>query len=401
MNVKGRVLFVLPCTLVPTDGGTKTRVGSLINVLEQHGYEVFIASIDLIHGLPRLMRERHGEKFTFIPFYGHPFALRLLRSAARFVESSQSVGSLMARLRLRIGREMPNRQQLRNFNYFYNPRVHAELRKVVQRINPAHVVFLRHYLYKYAKELGPGVQKIVLTEDRLTERQARFQGGIPSYISITKEQEAEALDSFDLAVSIQEHESAWFRSISRTPVITVGPLLPLPLSMAQRPPGPPNILFIGSAHESNINGIAFFITKVWPLLRKSVPKISMTLGGKICGTIRPPPRVRCIPFVSSLDRFYSDGRVAVSPMFDGTGLKIKSVEALAHGVPVVTTSIAAEGLEAAVNRCIFIGDTPTTFVDQIARLVNEDRAWSEASAAGRSYFNSVTSANTRTWVSIF
>lgn len=398
---KRPILFVLPCTLIPTDNGTKTRVSSLINVLERDGHGVFIASIDLVHGLPRLMRKRYGNRFTFIPFYGRPFVHRSLRALFRFFESSTHLGALFRKVRLSIRAKGRTPEPYRNFSYFYNDRVNAALNAIAEEIHPGDVVFLRHYLYKYARGLRLCARKIVLTEDRLSEQQAGWDCAIPSPTCVESKEEGDSLNAFDLAVSIQEKESCWFRSISTTPVVTIGPLLSSCVRTMQRSPGPPHILFIGSLHNSNINGIRSFITHIWPLLRKLVPEITMTLGGTICNAVRPPHGIKTVPFVISLNGFYSEGRVTVSPIWDGTGVKIKSVEALAHGVPVVTSTIATQGLEDAVGNCVFVGDTPTAFAEQVARLVTDDQAWWNASNAAKLYCNSIVSHNSRAWLSIF
>jgi glycosyltransferase involved in cell wall biosynthesis len=96
----------------------------------------------------------------------------------------------------------------------------------------------------------------------------------------------------------------------------------------------------------NVHGITWFIEQVLPLVRRHVPEAELWLVGGICDRFgRDIPGVRCFGFVDRLDDLYRRVAAVINPQRFGTGLSIKSVDALAHGAPLVTTSSGARGLE--------------------------------------------------------
>ncbi len=82
--------------------------------------------------------------------------------------------------------------------------------------------------------------------------------------------------------------------------------------------------------------------------------------------------VRCVGFVDDVPTFYSGVDVVVAPIRYGGGIKIKVLEAMACGRPVVTTSIGAEGIAEADEEALVVVDDPAEFADAVVVLL-EDR----------------------------
>ncbi len=112
-------------------------------------------------------------------------------------------------------------------------------------------------------------------------------------------------------------------------------------------PGRRNTLFVGDfTYEPNREGLAYLVERVMPLVWRELPDATVDVAGR--GIERPPadPRVRVLGFVDSLDDAYAGADAVAVPLLTGGGSPLKFVEALARGVPVVSTTHAAALIEA-------------------------------------------------------
>jgi O-antigen biosynthesis protein len=94
-------------------------------------------------------------------------------------------------------------------------------------------------------------------------------------------------------------------------------------------------------------------------------------------------RVEVAGWVPDLDPVLDSARALVAPLPYGAGLKGKVTQALAHGIPVVTTPIGAEGLDAADGEHMMIGETPEELAERTLRLLRDHELWHCLSRAGR------------------
>ena len=135
--------------------------------------------------------------------------------------------------------------------------------------------------------------------------------------------------------------------------------------------------FIGSLDwHPNINGLRWFLEKVWPDLKKTNPEIEIKIAGRnpdtsiikrmkrtgveYCGT----PKTSA-SFLESVD-------LLIVPLFSGSGIRIKIIEALIHGIPVVTTTRGAEGLPDEITDVLTITDDPVKMGEEL-RLIAKNR----------------------------
>jgi O-antigen biosynthesis protein len=160
---------------------------------------------------------------------------------------------------------------------------------------------------------------------------------------------------------------------------------------APRPPAAaPVILFVGSfSHPPNRHGVMWFIDQVLPLIRARVPAARLTIAGS-----NPPSDVRALACDAisvranvsddELRELYRTARVAAVPLRYGAGVKLKVVEALREGLPLVTTSIGAQGLPG-LEFVASIRDEPCGFADAVCDLLTDGIAWAERSVAQVDY----------------
>lgn len=122
----------------------------------------------------------------------------------------------------------------------------------------------------------------------------------------------------------------------------------------------------------NTNGLIWFIEKVLPILKKEIPQIKLTLIGKdIPDSLRKfqSKNVDAIGFVDSIIPYLSRASIYISPLFVGAGIRIKILEAMAMELPVVSTSIGAEGIPATENDGLLIANNEYEFKEQILKLI--------------------------------
>jgi glycosyltransferase involved in cell wall biosynthesis len=132
-------------------------------------------------------------------------------------------------------------------------------------------------------------------------------------------------------------------------------------------------LFVASfSYEPNRNGLRFLLDEVLPLVWGELPDARLALVG--AGLEEPPsadPRVEALGFVADLASAYRDARCALVPLLQGGGTPLKFIEALAYGLPVIATPLAAQGLEVSDGEECLIADGPEAFAAALVRVLTE------------------------------
>ena len=148
-----------------------------------------------------------------------------------------------------------------------------------------------------------------------------------------------------------------------------------------------NLLFVaGFAHPPNADAAAWLVEQIMPRLWQRYPDVRLSLVGA-----NPTDRVRQLAgervevtgYVSDeeLARRYAEARLAVVPLRYGAGVKNKVVEALQNGVPLVTTSVGAQGLPGVADVAV-VSDEADEIAAGIERLLRDDALWREYSRGG-------------------
>jgi GT2 family glycosyltransferase len=177
------------------------------------------------------------------------------------------------------------------------------------------------------------------------------------------------------------------------PEVAVASVVPYMFSHFTDRPAPPvgnDILFVaGFAHPPNVDAAIWFVREIFPLIRAKRPDVRLTLVGS-----NPTAKVRELAgegvkvtgFVSDeeLAVHYDTARVAVVPLRFGAGVKLKVVEALREGVPLVTTPVGVQGLPGVAD-IIPVHDRPEAFAAAVLRLLEVDDVWVQQSLAQTAY----------------
>ena len=140
-----------------------------------------------------------------------------------------------------------------------------------------------------------------------------------------------------------------------------------------------DLLFIGNlAHRPNDDAVLFFMREVYPLLLQTLPNMQLDIIGDnpsadIVAYNSATVRVR--GYVPDVEPYLRERRVFVAPLRFGAGIKGKVGEAMAHGIPVVTTAIGAEGFGLTHEFDVMIADDPESFASAIEQLYSQKELW--------------------------
>ncbi|MBC7930409.1 MAG: glycosyltransferase, partial [Rubrivivax sp.] len=146
------------------------------------------------------------------------------------------------------------------------------------------------------------------------------------------------------------------------------------------------LLFVGNfRHRPNADAVRFFAREVLPLVRRAVPDVELLVVGDNAPpdfAEHAPLGVRVLGFVPDIDPLLARSRVFVAPLRFGAGMKGKIGEALAYGIPVVTTTIGAEGISLRDGQDALIADSPEDFAAAVLRAYRDAELWRRLSDEG-------------------
>ena len=150
-----------------------------------------------------------------------------------------------------------------------------------------------------------------------------------------------------------------------------------------------DIMFLGGfKHLPNVDAAKYFVQEVFPLIQQRISEVRVYLVGS-----EPPEAVSQLASdkvmvtgqVRDLLQYFESSRVFVAPLRYGAGLKGKIGESMAHGLPVVTTSIGAEGMNLEHGENALIADDPEEFAKSVAAIYTSEEVWTKISAKSIEY----------------
>jgi glycosyltransferase involved in cell wall biosynthesis len=176
------------------------------------------------------------------------------------------------------------------------------------------------------------------------------------------------------------------------PLITVIPIAvdTLAIQPVERRTDSLNIVTLGTLYyPPNADGIRWFIKEVFSLIRSKVPEVKLTIIGKnppkdfLKLANEPDSGIVITGFVPDLDPYFRDSTVAVIPVRAGGGMRVRILEAFARAVPVVTTTVGLEGIQAQPGRDVLVADHPADFADAVFRILNDKVLQTQLATNGR------------------
>jgi glycosyltransferase involved in cell wall biosynthesis len=197
-----------------------------------------------------------------------------------------------------------------------------------------------------------------------------------------KKYEYSTVRQFDGIAAITEQDAAFFRFEGclqpedgrRIPVVAI----PFGIDPEQFPetkdePEFPSLFSIGAMDWiPNLEGIYWFLEQVWPEIHRKYPGLHYYLAGRhMPGWLRKKqfPNVEVIGEVEDAMAFMRSKAILIVPLLSGSGIRIKIIEGMATGKPIISTTVGAEGIRYTRGKDIFIADTPEEFVRCISDCI--------------------------------
>jgi glycosyltransferase involved in cell wall biosynthesis len=141
-----------------------------------------------------------------------------------------------------------------------------------------------------------------------------------------------------------------------------------------------DLVFVGAMDwMPNIDGAQWFVNEILPFIRKRLPECTLTLAGRkpvpaLLDLGRKDPRIRVTGTVPDIRPYLWNAKVCIVPLRIGGGTRLKIFESMAARVPVVSTTVGAEGLPVENGNTIYLADDPQTFAARCLELLESKPA---------------------------
>lgn len=211
---------------------------------------------------------------------------------------------------------------------------------------------------------------------------------------INKDLEYKLFGLFDYVMVICDVDYEKIKSVKKEQPVILAPH-PVDILPHKLRPSVHNIAFIASEYTPNVDAIEYFLKNIWS---RFVPtsEIHLNIFGNVAHKISNGSfeKVRLRGFVNNLAEAYNEADIIINPVRFGAGLKIKNVEALANGIPLVTTTHGSRGMEEAKNIAYLQADDDESFLAALYELVNNPLSREMFSKAALKYAAKKFSAQT-------
>ncbi len=379
-----RVLLVTDVRFWRGTMGSGARISSLISWLQRMGHCLKVMFIGDLHG---------DDEHQLQALFPNLTVVVANRSCSLTWLDRLSPRSILAALRLylhaRRWRTLPNHPP--TLDSYYRPDCRRLMARLIAEVNPSHVIIEYVRLAYLLPDHAPtGMCSIIDSHDVQSDRWQQFQTqGQFDTLAILPSEERRALERANHVLAIQPLDAERLRNLGLTSVHVVmhaHPLIDLPWKATGV------VLFVGSNMTPNVDA-AQFLLACWPQIHRATgQRTELRIVGSVCSSltnISLPDGVKLMGRVDDLLRVYADTELVVNPVRYGSGLKIKSVEALCHGRPLLTSPAGADGLPAspdayAISPLEYFTQRAVELLNSPAQQLNMARA---ASLYAHRYFS--------------
>jgi O-antigen biosynthesis protein len=278
-----------------------------------------------------------------------------------------------------IGTMTEGRDGLYDLVILCRPKVAAELRDAVRFHFPQAVLVYDSIDLHFLR----------LEREAALSPPAREPKGLENDLRRERRRELDEMRAADVVSAVTEYEAEVIRSLVPDREVVVLPNVHAVRSEAvPGPDGRSGLLFIGAyRHVPNVDAVRWFTSEILPLVREHEPARLVALGAS------PSPEIEALAsdtitvpgYVKDVFGYFDQARVFVTPLRWGAGMKGKVGMAMAMGLPVVTTSIGAEGMGLVDGTNALVADDAASFAAAVVRLYRDDDLWSSISEEARRF----------------
>ena len=243
-------------------------------------------------------------------------------------------------------------------------------------------VIVEYVFHSWAFDAFPRTAlRLLDTHDAFADRHhAYLQRGVSNYwLSLRPDDENKGFRRADVVFAIQQEEAARFRSqLQSEPdgqdpeVVVVSHFLASrDAPVARDVDGA--ALFLASDNPANRDALSSFVDHVLPRVLRQLPHFELKLAGSICAAVADRPNVVKLGWVRDLDAAFRQAPLSINPLLVGTGINIKLLDAMAAGVPTVSTTTGVRGLPPDYRSGVITvpDEDHAAFADSVVRLATD------------------------------
>lgn len=310
-------LIISDCPTDPCNAGNRSCIKQYCNLLTGLGYNIYFLYIyndEVSKNELEMMREIWKEKL--------------------FLYKTPSFQFLFQKIINKIYKTA-NNPSLDLYAPFF---IRKKISQIISHHNISSIIINYIWLSKCLVKLNVKT-KIIFTHDVFSYK--RLKGS--QWLSFTPNQEAKALSRATHILAIQQNEAIYYSYLApQKKIYTV--YMPFTYTN-QHITSNQNLLFFSGNNEHNIKGIQSFITQIYPGIKKTYPQIKLLIGGNICNHIKVEDESIILKGkYNNPKEFYQQGDIVINPVFEGTGLKVKTFEAISYGKIVLAHKHSMEGI---------------------------------------------------------
>lgn len=372
-----KILFLSNLLPYPLDNGGKINSYTKLKALHDGGHEVDLLCFDQRRKIPlenveEMLRICHSVKIIY---------LRITTEYYKFYLGLKAMCSLFSKYSYGV--------------YKFQSKEMVEYLKKLAKTEKYDCIYFNHlqlYVYgKYTSELWPDAKTVLdehNCETMIMQRSAENCKNIIKKIFLELETyklrrfERKALSEMFHTIVLSKEDyralkDVLGRKFNHTIIQTGVPDYGVKKSHQQKD-SMINILFVGSlAWKPNDQGLIWFLAEVIPLLHKAGYSYHLYIVGKNPSeTVRKYAKqnanITITGYVPDVNKYYELCQYMIVPLFIGSGLRVKIVEAFSHGMPVISTSTGAEGIQYTEGEDILIADNPIEFAEKMEKMLDLD-----------------------------
>ncbi|MCF8232284.1 MAG: glycosyltransferase family 4 protein [Bacteroidales bacterium] len=362
-----KVLFICNKSPYPRYEGGPIAMNRLIEGMLDKGHEVKVLAINSqkyqvnIHEVPKAYREKTGLELHFLDLSIKPFAAFKNLFTKRSYHVERFISKDFEERIVRILEE--NEFDIIQFETLYM----APYIETIRSLTNAPIILRAHNI---EHQIWERVRKTTANPLK------KFYLG---HITRTlKRYEINSLSKFDGIAAITTRDAEQIKEFDEQARVTDIPfgIYPGAFKVASLEESEfPSLFHIGSMNwMPNEEGIKWFVDEVWPMVHRQVPEVTLYLAGR-----HMPPwlknlhkdKIEVVGEVDSAESFMASKGVMIVPLLSGSGIRIKIIEGMAAGKPVVSTGIGAEGIECNSGKDILLADSPEGFADSVVALLQD------------------------------
>jgi len=383
------ILFLTQVLPYPLNAGPKARAYYVLRHLAESGHDIQLVSFTReddrpeytdhlrqycreIHGVPiRRSRLRDGRMLLQALVSGQPFLVardripgmaRVLRSV---VSGSQSFDAIHA-----------DQLWMAPYALFARDCAGERQQKPLTVLDQHNAVF--NIPGRLAESEGNFLRRRLLVQE--SKKLARYERKI--------------CGQFDRVVWVtHEDRQALFANGENPAGFPAGsPVIPIALDISAREPFTDHtekhrVTFMGGLHwPPNMQGMHWFRNEVWPQVKNRIPGAVLTIIGRDSERARGnggDSSIEAAGYVADPKTYLSETAVFIVPLFAGGGMRVKILDAWSWGLPVVSTSIGAEGIQTDQRENLYLADDPDSFASAVVEVLSDPQTASTLARGGR------------------